>query len=288
MELYQLKTFLVLSQVCHFGKAADHLHVSQSSVSRNIRLLEEELNTRLFERLPHRVTLTPSGQAFLPYVERAIKDLEQGFDFATSMGRRTHLIRVGVIRSQEAQDYLAHRIPEIQEAMPNLQFKLTSGFNRDIRQRLEEGELDIAFCCTPFDSADIHSESVFTREIALFVPRALAPRIHSSDDLKEARWVQYAPAIGYHHVVRQFWKRAGIDPFIAAEISDPDEVVSLVLGGAGCSLIPIPDTPAESAAAVRVVLPQSEPFIHSTLLAYRTGSIDPVRREVINRLKGLI
>ena len=64
MELRQLSTFIRAAQLQSFSKAAGSLGYSQSAVTVQIRLLEEELGTRLFDRIGRKVTLTPQGSQF--------------------------------------------------------------------------------------------------------------------------------------------------------------------------------------------------------------------------------
>ena len=65
MELRQLSTLIRAAQLQSFSKAAESLGYSQSAVTVQIRLLEEELGTRLFDRIGRKVTLTPQGSRFL-------------------------------------------------------------------------------------------------------------------------------------------------------------------------------------------------------------------------------
>ena len=67
MEIRQLLTFIRVVQFQSFSKAADSLGYSQSAVTIQIKNLEQDLNTHLFDRVGKRVTLTPEGERFLPY-----------------------------------------------------------------------------------------------------------------------------------------------------------------------------------------------------------------------------
>ena len=73
MELQQLKTFITIAKVSSFTKAAEFLDYAQSSVSGQIRALEEELEVRLFERLGRSVCLTEEGKRLLVYAEQLLE-----------------------------------------------------------------------------------------------------------------------------------------------------------------------------------------------------------------------
>src|SRR5437879_13630616 len=77
MELHQLRYFVAVAEERHFTKAARGLRVAQPSVSRAIRVLEEELGTPLFHRMKGNVALTPAGEIFLPWARRVIIDVDR-------------------------------------------------------------------------------------------------------------------------------------------------------------------------------------------------------------------
>src|SRR4029450_3044497 len=72
MELYQLRTFAAVAELGHLTRAAERLHVSQPAVSAQIKALEDELGTSLFERGPAGMTLTTAGSKLLPYASRVL------------------------------------------------------------------------------------------------------------------------------------------------------------------------------------------------------------------------
>ena len=76
MELHQLRYFVAVAEERHFTKAARGLRVAQPSVSRAIRVLEEELGTPLFHRMKGNVSLTPAGEIFLPWARRVLVDVD--------------------------------------------------------------------------------------------------------------------------------------------------------------------------------------------------------------------
>src|SRR5574340_654634 len=77
MELRQLHYFMAVATHHNFSRAAEHVHVSQPSLSIQIGGLEKELGTRLFDRLGRNVVLTQAGELFLVHAERALQELDQ-------------------------------------------------------------------------------------------------------------------------------------------------------------------------------------------------------------------
>src|SRR5688500_13056900 len=78
MERNQLRAFLKVAELRSFTQAAEVLYLSQPAVTQQIQSLEREVGERLFERRARRVTLTPAGEAFYPFVRRALALLEEG------------------------------------------------------------------------------------------------------------------------------------------------------------------------------------------------------------------
>ncbi len=73
MELHQLKTFTIIAKVNSFTKAAEELDYAQSSISAQIHSLENELETKLFERIGREVSLTETGKRLMAYAEQILK-----------------------------------------------------------------------------------------------------------------------------------------------------------------------------------------------------------------------
>ena len=85
-ELRDLRCFAVLSEVLHFGKAADRMAISQSTLSRRIRALEDELGMALLVRTSRRVALTDPGRELATRLPAALRSVDQALEAARSKG----------------------------------------------------------------------------------------------------------------------------------------------------------------------------------------------------------
>jgi DNA-binding transcriptional LysR family regulator len=94
MEIRQIRSFLKLAEHLHFSRAAKDLHIVQSALSMQIKHLEEEIGTKLFERDRRKVRLTDAGKVFLQDSSNTLA----GFDRAVSNARRTSRGEIGVLR----------------------------------------------------------------------------------------------------------------------------------------------------------------------------------------------
>lgn len=80
VSLAQLRYFVVVAEEEHIGRAALRLHVSQPPLTRQIRSLEDELGTPLFERTPRGMKLLPTGRVFLRHARRVLEEVEAAVD----------------------------------------------------------------------------------------------------------------------------------------------------------------------------------------------------------------
>lgn len=100
MELRQLKYFKQACELQNFSEAARALHISQSTLSQQIKQLENELDVLLFDRVGKRVIPTEAGVAFLPYAHKAIQDAENGKQIIRDLkGIETGSLHIGVTYS---------------------------------------------------------------------------------------------------------------------------------------------------------------------------------------------
>jgi DNA-binding transcriptional LysR family regulator len=95
VELRQVRYFLAVAELRHFGRAADQLHVVQPAVSQQVSRLERELGVRLFSRDTRNVSLTAEGAAFLDHARTILAAVEQAADAARNARQAGRILRVG-------------------------------------------------------------------------------------------------------------------------------------------------------------------------------------------------
>ena len=151
MELRVLHYFLAIAREENFTKAAEQLHLTQPTLSRQIAHLEQELGVKLFVRSNHNIVLTEDGmilkrraQEILSLADKTKRDF-LGKDEALS---GTISIGSGEFRSTE---YLAKIIAEFRKKYPNVKYEIYSGNANNIRDYIERGFLDIGLMSEPVD-----------------------------------------------------------------------------------------------------------------------------------------
>ena len=124
MELRQIRSFLSIAETLHFGRTAELIHLSQPALSLQIRALEEEVGTRLFERNRRKTTLTAAGFAFRDDAAAALSQLDQAIRRARlAANGKLGLLRIGFI-STALSEIVPNIVRQFRELNPEVEFSL--------------------------------------------------------------------------------------------------------------------------------------------------------------------
>ncbi|CEK09880.1 LysR substrate-binding domain-containing protein [Legionella hackeliae] len=160
MNLRDLHYFVVLAEVMHFGEAAKRCHISQPTLSMQIKKLEDELGLLLFERNNKQVMLTEGGRAILGRVQRILTQVAEMKDVARQASDPfSGELHLGVIPTL-APYLLPHVMPAIQSAFPKLRVWLVEEKTHRLIEKLTSGQLDAALMATPVNE-DFASQVLF-------------------------------------------------------------------------------------------------------------------------------
>jgi LysR family transcriptional regulator, cyn operon transcriptional activator len=174
IELRHLRYFLAVAEAAHFTKAAAKLHITQPTLSHQIRQLEGQLNLPLFDRVGRRVKLTAAGELLLPHARRVLRELDEA---QTALGE-LHGLKRGSLRVGIMQTVNACVIPEIvsrfSAANPGVRVTCSEMAVDEIESGLESGKLDLGISFMPATRATLEGERLFTEELVL-VARAGHP-----------------------------------------------------------------------------------------------------------------
>ena len=144
MEIKALRYFLAVAREENMTRAADILHVSQPTLSKQIKSLEEELNTKLFIRHSFQIELTDEGQLLrkraADLVDLADKISDEFLNIYNIMGGDIYF---GLGESYQIKD-LAASIKAFKQFYPHLHFHITSGDSEQVIEKLDRGVLDLA------------------------------------------------------------------------------------------------------------------------------------------------
>ena len=160
----QFQYLVALAETRHFGRAAEHCHISQSTLSAGIRDLEFVLGTAVAERSNRHVLMTRVGEQIAERAKVVLRDAEEVMELARA-GRSpmTGELHLGVIPTI-GPFYLPRVLPALREMFPALTFYLREEQTVPLLARLEGGELDAALIALPCDTGDLDTDIIFEDE----------------------------------------------------------------------------------------------------------------------------
>ncbi len=164
MELRTLRYFLMVAQEENITRAAELLHITQPTLSRQLSDLEKELGTELFERRSHRIHLTKDG-LLLKRSAQELVELEEKTkaQFAGDTGSVTGQISLGCGELQST-DELITLARKFREIYPGISFNIVTGIADDIKDQMEKGLLDFALFLEPVDVSSYDFIRMKTKE----------------------------------------------------------------------------------------------------------------------------
>ncbi|MEV0186511.1 LysR family transcriptional regulator [Streptomyces sp. NPDC050625] len=270
MEIRQLQCFVAVAEELNFTRAAERLHLSQSTVSATVRTLEKELRVRLFLRSSKHVALTSEGAALLPEAHAAISAVLNAEEAVRRTGRALGgTLTIGATGAALAIDF-PQLLRTFHTAHPDVAVRLRSSSGdsaaRLIRQLLV-GKIDVALLAlTQMPPSGVVARKVAEYPLVLVVPEVHRLAGRTSASLREVTadsFVECPQATGVRTMVDQAFSDAGVTRRSDWEAPDLGTVTALVGQGLGVSLVP---AFAAFARGVRRV-PLREPVPHFMLTA---------------------
>ncbi|MCE4047979.1 MULTISPECIES: LysR family transcriptional regulator [Bacillaceae] len=281
METRQIQYFLEVAKREHVTEAADALHIAQSSVSRQIFNLEEELGIELFIREGRRVKLTPLGKIFFERMKQVWNMMED----AKREVKEYLDPEKGTVRIAFPISMAAHTLPSIIYAFrtryPEAKFQMSNALYYDLIDGVIKGDFNLAMMA-PMPNQEkepkIKGATLFTENIVALVPNhhPLANRASIRlRDLKDEPFCVLPEGFVFREQVVQACKDAHFSPSIAFEGKDIDALKGLVSAGLGVALMPemtlVDNTPRST-----VIIPIADSNLTRTV-----GVIYPTQRKLL-------
>lgn len=144
MEFRNLKTFLCIAETGSFTGAAKQLGYVQSTVTIQIKQLEEELGTVLFDRIGKRIELTSSGQAFMQYANQLVYISEQARQFCKQPEKIEGNLRIGILESL-LMEVLSEKLLDYHKMLPLIKVQTRTSPANDLFEMLKQNKLDIVY-----------------------------------------------------------------------------------------------------------------------------------------------
>jgi LysR family hydrogen peroxide-inducible transcriptional activator len=170
MNLRDLQYLVAVADHLHFGKAANACHVSQPTLSMQLKKLEDEIGGQLFERTNKKIMPTPLGFEVARRARLALQEVEQIRSLAKKASDPlAGDLRLGVFPTL-APYLLPGLVPKIKSHFPHLNLLLTEDKTATLLEQLEKGQLDCALLAMPIDNDRLESAALFREDFFLAVP----------------------------------------------------------------------------------------------------------------------
>jgi DNA-binding transcriptional LysR family regulator len=293
MDLHQLRCFVAAAEELHFGRAAQRLGMLPSALGRHIRLLEDDLGTRLLARTTRNTALTEEGAVLLDEARALLAQADAlAARFRTRGRSQAATLRVGAIDTAAA-GLIPHLLRDFRERRPDVAVQLLEDKTIRLIPRLLSGRLDLAFVRPP-ENPDKRLEFLFlfheTAVVAVPVGHSLADRkqLRIEDLANEPLIVPERRARPHSHdLTVKLFTEAGLQARIAQVAEEKQTIINLVAARLGVAIVPrwtsrmatqgVCYIPLEGATGSMKKLPLAAAWIR--------GSRDAVRDEMLNTLR---
>ncbi len=248
MELRQLKYFVAIAEELHFGNAANKLSVSQSALSQQIQLLENEIGIELFTRIKRKqqrkVELTEAGNAFLIDSRKILQLSQKAVENARRIGLHQETIRLGVYKM-----LLKERIIEVislfSKHFPSVEMKIIElPTYQSVQDGLMEETIDLGLTLLPLinDLLTAKTTQQGHLKVIMFINHPMAKQeFLKLSDFQHEKWVEISKSLHpFYDEIESACQQAGFNriPNIIQEVSSLELLCSLVSLGIGIAFIP--------------------------------------------------
>ena len=294
MDLRQLEILRAIADSGSFTAAGARLHVSQSAISRQILLLEEEFKEPLFIRFGRRIQITPIGETLLQLSHRVFEDIRD--TSASILDTRKTLS--GTLRLVGGMTVCLYVFPpllkEFRRRHPDVDIKVITGGTPRLLRKLRSGGADLGLITLPIDDQALATVSVIREELLLVTPPG--HRLTSSNKpippeaLVRQPFILFEGGSNTRRVLDEFFIRADVKPRVVAETENVEIIKSMVASGLGVSIVPFQSVAREiRSGSLRVARIAGQTLVRETGWVHlRSDRVPRMVREMMDTLTHIL
>ncbi len=291
MELRHLRYFVAVADAGSLTVAAQRLHTSQPSLSRQIRDLEDQVGAQLLTRGARGIEMTPAGRAFLDHARVVLSQVEAATEAARRVAHPAKpRFTLGFLTGHELR-WMPEALRILHDELPNVDVMISSQYSPLLANALSQGKIDAAFLRRERGLPDLAFRVLVKEPLVVVLPsdhRLAALKAISPRDLAGEIFVgasDTAPVL--RAVVDNYLKRSGVNITPAHEADHLAMGISLIASTRGVGLLP---------AYIQNFLPSSltsRPLKGDTptvdlVLGYRKSNQSPILKLLLSRLDELV
>ena len=241
MDLRQLEILQAIAETGSFTACGRKLNVSQSAISRQILLLEEELGEPLFLRVGRQVRMTPAAESLVQLGQRVFQDVRETVGSITD---RTRELR-GTLRLSGGMTVCLYVFPsllkQLRRAHPNLDVRLTVATAGRSLQEIRGGRVDAGLLTLPVEESDLVTVPVLREELMLITtpthPLARRRRV-APQDLGKQPFILFELGSATRRVIDQFFATEKLEPPVVMDTENVEIIKAMVKTGLGIGIVP--------------------------------------------------
>lgn len=242
MDIKQLKTLVHVAELGSVSKASQRLGIAQPALSRQIRMLEEELGSPLFERHGRGMVLTPVGHEVLGRAGQILKDLEALRTAAAPGGcDLAGVVAIGTTPTV-GEVVTVPLVTRLRRAHPRLSVRVSSAFSGHLTEWVKRGELDFAVVYDPAPSPSLDVVPIMMEDLLLVGPGSDALSLDCPvrfSALEQEPLILPSPKHGLRVIVDAYALKAGVTLRANVEADSFNAMISLVQSRFGKTLLPL-------------------------------------------------
>lgn len=243
MELRQIRYFHCVARELSFTRAAKLLHIAQPPLSRQIKLLEEELGVKVFERQGRGIRLTDAGKYFMDHTQKMTQQLEETIKATQRIGKKDRVwFGVGFVPST-LYGYMPDFIRALRELSAQVEIGLVEMTTLQQFEALKMGRIDLGIGRIKLSDPEIARVVLRDESLVVAVPRyhrlASVAGVGVNEILQESLIVYpAAPRPSYADHVLDLFSQHGYVPNVVQEVNELQTAIGLVAAGIGIALVP--------------------------------------------------
>jgi DNA-binding transcriptional LysR family regulator len=241
MDLRQLEIIQAIAETGSFTACGKKLNVSQSAISRQMLLLEEELGEPLFQRVGRRVRMTPAAESLVQLGQRVFQDVR---DTVENITDRTRSLR-GMLRLAGGMTVCLYVFPpllkHLKRVHPELEIRLTVATALRSVDDIRAGRVDAGLLTLPVEESDLVTVPVLHEELLLVTmpshPLAKKKKILPAD-LSGEPFILFEPGSATRRVIDSFFVTEDVEPTVVMDTENVEIIKAMVKTGLGIGIVP--------------------------------------------------
>ena len=239
MDFDQIATFLEVAKLGNFSRAGEKVFLSQSAVSAQIRLLEQDYGAKLLDRSGKKVRLTPAGEVLFEYGIRLLALRDESMRAVTDQGSSPRGVLAIGANDATCLYVLPRAFEEYRRLYPEVKISIYRNFSRKIIERIQDGLIDVGIVTLPVKLPRVKVEKIFRDRLMLAVsPSNPLARLKTVPVSVAAGQPLIFPKAGYsRQIMDKLFRPYRADLKIAMELPSIALIKTFVASGLGVSLI---------------------------------------------------